>query len=107
MDTKQQSNVGDWLFMAGALALVCGWLGYESIDTINAWLMATQAPVQADGGALGAWLAANWGLIALIAAMIVAGVKWALSQRGGAVGNDGGPVVTYRRYRFVNVKLVR
>lgn len=106
MDTKQQSSFGDWLFMIGALTVVGGWLAYENLPTINAWLMAMQTATPTDGGALGAWLAANWGLGALLIATGIAGAKWALSQRG-AVGSEGGPVVTYGRYRFVKVKLVR
>ena len=107
METKQQSNFGEWAFLAGALALVGGYLGYESIDTINAWLATMQTATPTTGAGLNAWLASNWGLVMLIGAMIVAALKWALTQRQGAVGSDGGPAVTYRRYKFVNVRLVR
>lgn len=107
MNTKPQSNFGEWLFLAGALALVGGYLGYENIDTINAWLATMQTATPTTGSGLGAWFAANWGLVMLMGAMIVAALKWALAQQQGAVGSDGGPVVTYRRHLFVNVKLVR
>lgn len=107
MDTKQQSNFGEWAFLAGALALVGGWLGYESIDAINAWLATVQTATPTTDGDMGAWLASNWGLVALIAATIFAALKWAVTQRSGASGIDGGAAVTYRRYRFVSVRLVR
>lgn len=106
MEAKQQSNFGDWAFLAGALALVGGYLGYEGIDTINAWLATMQTATPTMNASMGAWLAANWGLSMLLVAMIVVAGKWMLTNRG-AVGSEGGPVVTYRRYRFVKVKLVR
>lgn len=107
METKQQSNFGEWVFLAGGLALAGGYLAHENIDTINAWLMTMQTATPTNGASMGAWLTANWGIVMLIAAIIIVGVKWVLSQRQGAVGSDGGPAVTYRRYKFVNVKLVR
>ncbi len=107
MNTKQQSTIGDWLFMIGALALVGGYLAYENLTLINTWLATIQTAIPTTDAGTGAWLASNWGLVMLIGAMIVAGVKWALTQHQGAVGSDGVPVVTYRRCKFVNVKLVR
>ena len=56
---------------------------------------------------MGAWMASNWGVVMLGCAILFAAVKWAMTQRSGAVGSDAGPVVTYRRYNYVNVKLVR
>lgn len=111
MDNK--SSFGDWVFLVGSVGAVGAYLAYENMDAVNAWLLTLQTPAtqnavaMAADDSMGAWMASNWGLVALVAAIIVAVVKWALSQRSGAVGSDTGPAVTYRQYKFVNVKLVR
>lgn len=115
MDNKHStSSIGDWAFLVGSVGAVGGYLAYENMDQINAWLMAMQTPAptqnavaMATDGSMGAWMASNWGLVMLGCAILFAVVKWAMVQRSGAVGSDAGPVVTYRRYKFVNVKLVR
>lgn len=109
-----KSSFGDWVFLGGAVTVVGGYLAYENMDAVNGWLMAMQtaAPAQhtvaaATDVSMGAWMAANWGPVALVVALVFAGVKWALAQRAAPTATDGGPAVTYRRYKFVNVKLVR
>ena len=109
-----KSSIGDWAFLVGSVGAVGGYLAYENMDQINSWLMAMQTATAttntvaaATDAGMGAWMASNWGIVALGCAILFAVIKWALSQRSGAVGSDAGPVVTYRRYKFVNVKLVR
>lgn len=109
-----KSSFGDWAFLIGSVGAVGAYFAYENIDQINGWLMAMQTPpatqnavAMATDANMGAWMASNWGMVALTAAIFFAAVKWALSQRSGAAGSDAGPVVTYKRYNFVNVKLVR
>ena len=61
MEAKQQSNFGDWAF-PGRRPGSGGWLlGYEGIDTINAWLATMQTATPTMNASMGAWLAANWG----------------------------------------------
>lgn len=110
----EKSSFGDWVFLGGAVAVVGGYLAYENMDAVNGWLIAMQttpatqnAVVLATDAGMGAWMASNWGMVALVAALVFAGVKWALAQRSAPAATDGGPVVVYRRYKFVNVKLVR
>ncbi len=115
MDSKNStSSLGDWMFLVGSVGVVGGYLAYENMDAINGWLMAMQTPpatqnavAMATDASMGAWIASNWGMAMLVAAILFAAVKWALSQRSGAAGGDAGPVVTYKRYSFVNVKSVR
>lgn len=109
-----KSSFGDWAFLVGSVGAVGSYLAYENMDTVNGWLMALQSapPAQhtvamATDASMGAWMASNWGLVALGCAILFAVTKWAISQRSGAVGSDAGPVVTYKRYNFVNVKSVR
>lgn len=109
-----KSSLGDWAFLVGSVGAVGGYFAYENMDAINGWLMAMQtatAPTHTVAAAtdvsMGAWMASNWGLVMLGCAILFAAVKWAISQRSGAVGSDTGPVVTYKRYNFVNVKSVR
>lgn len=114
MDSSKNSNLGDWIFLVGSLGAIGGYLAYENKEQINAWLMAIQSPAatpntvaMAVDNSVGVWLASNWGMVALVAAIIFASIKWVLAQRSGAVGSTAGPAVTYKQYNFVNVKLVR
>lgn len=109
-----KSSFGDWVFLGGAVAFVGGYLAYENMDAVNGWLMAMQTPaatqnavVMATDVNMGAWMASNWGVVLLAVALVAAVVKTALAQRGSPTGADGSPAVVYRRYKFVNVKLVR
>lgn len=115
MDSKNStSNLGDWAFWVGSVGAVGAYFAYENADAVSAWLTAMQTPpatqnavAMATDVSMGAWMASNWGLVMLGCAILFAVVKWALSQRSGAVGSDAGPVVTYKRYNFINTKLVR
>lgn len=114
MDSNNKSSFGDWMFLVGSVGAVGAYFAYENAAQINAWLMAMQTPAtttnavgMATDASMGAWMASNWGMVALMVAIIIAALKWALVSRGGAVGSDTGPAVTYKQYRFVNVKLVR
>lgn len=111
---ERKSNAGDWLFLIGAVGLVCAYFAYENMDAINGWLIMMQtatAPTHtvaaATDGSIGAWMASNWGLVMLAFALVIASAKWAIAQRSGAVGSDAGPAMAYRRHKFLNVKLVR
>lgn len=114
MNSNSTSSLGDWAFLVGSVGTVGAYFAYENMDQINGWLLAMQtsaatqnAVAAATDVSMGAWMASNWGIVMLGCAIIFAVVKWAMTQRSGTVGSDAGPVVTYRRYKFVNVKLVR
>ena len=115
MDSKHStSSLGDWALLVGGVGAVGAYFAYENMDAVNAWLMAMQTPAATQNAvamatdvSLAAWMASNWGVVMLGCAILFAAVKWAMTQRSGAVGSDAGPVVTYRRYNYVNVKLVR
>lgn len=108
---ENKSSLGDWVFLIASVGSVAAYLGYENLDQINIWLATMQATANNIAGAADttavAWVASNWGLVALMVAVPIASAKWALSQRGGAVDSSSGPVVTYRRYKFIKVNHVR
>lgn len=107
---ERKSNVGDWIFLVAMIAVVVAYFSYENMADIQAWLIAAQAPAPAQhtvaNAGMGEWLAQNWGLAMLGVALVVTVIKWVMTQRGQAVVTEG-VVVAYKRFKFVNVKLVR
>ena len=60
------STLGDWAFLIGGIGLIGGWIAYENMDAVNAWLMAMQTPAATQNAvamatdvSLAAWMASN------------------------------------------------
>lgn len=108
MSNKTGSEIGNWLFLIGLFLLPGALLAYDQWPIVQSFLEAWQAPqtgpVVAESVGPGNWIVQNWGAILLVAALVAAGVKRYLDRPG--VGADGNSI-TYKRYKILNVKLVR
>lgn len=101
------SSIGDWLFLGAGVAAIGGYLAYENADQINTWLASMQAPAPASADLTGGflmWLAANWGMVLLIAAIIFAVLK--MRSDGGSAGASES-AVRHKRQTYVSVNLIR
>lgn len=102
---QNKSSAGDWLFLIGSIGLVCGYFIYENSANVAAWLQVlANAPIIPSSGLL-AFLIGNWGLVFLIAAIIFAVFKLWVNGTTSTTGD--GRQAKFRRYRYVNVNLVR
>lgn len=102
------STFGDWAFLIGSIGLIGGWVAYENADQVHQWLLAMQTPAPATPAPAAdplSWLLANWGIVLLIAAIIFAMLKMRANGAVGTVQADG-KAMTYKRHRYIKVKLV-
>lgn len=102
------SNIGDWLFLGAGVAAIGGYLAYENSDQINTWLASLQQPAPASADPTGSaliWLASNWGMILLIAAIIFAAVK--VLSNGGSTGTGEGGATKHKRLNHVRINLIQ
>lgn len=101
------STIGDWAFLIGGIGLVGGYLAYDNIGQINAWLTSMQQPAPASvnpSGSVLVWLAANWGIVVLVAAIVFAAVK--MRSGSGSTGTSEGATTKHKRLNHVKVNLI-
>lgn len=70
---KQQSDLGDWLFLIIMGGLVIGYYIYDNQPAVADWL-STVKETTAPARVAGSTIADHWGLALLVLALIVAGL---------------------------------
>lgn len=100
-----KSSVGDWLFLGAGMAAIGCYFAYENAADVAVWLQSiTNVPIIPASGLL-AFLISHWGLVLLVAAIIFAVFKLWINGTTSTAGD--GSRVNFRRYKSINVNLVR